>query len=238
MQRAKISGIMPTFEPPQLTCRPLPDFDPTDWNAIKNAFADADYCELQQAWRESPEPDFTPARVAVGWRENELLVYAELTDFDIFNDAKHLNDATYAKGDIFEIFARPENQSDYFEFHITPENQNLQLHWPDDKACWTCEDTQESLAPYFVAEKLIESQTQIQRENNFWRVLASVPASIARTGSTPKAGITDGDVWAFSFSRYDCTRGREAPVWSATSPHSQPKFHRQQEWGRLKFIKA
>jgi hypothetical protein len=226
------------FSPPELQCRPLPEFDETEWNAIANAFANADACDLQQAWLENPETDFTSARVRVGWREDALWVYAELSDFDIFNDAKHLNDATYAKGDIFEIFVRPENQSDYWEFHITPENQNLQLHWPDDKAVWTCEDSQESLAPYFFNEPLIQSRTQIQREKNLWRVVARVPAGVAHAGSTPGVKIGDGDVWSFSFSRYDCTRGRELPVWSATSPHPEPKFHRQQEWGRLVFTRS
>jgi hypothetical protein len=41
--------------------------------------------------------------------------------------------------------------------------------------------------------------------------------------------------WLFSFSRYDYTRGRGEPVISSTSPHAAPAFHRQQEWGRLRF---
>lgn len=223
---------MPKFEPLKLSCRPLPEFDTTDWNSIEAAFADASSCELKQAWRKNPEPDFAPARVAVGWRDDALWVYAELTDVDIFNDATHLNDATYAKGDIFEIFLRPENQNDYWEFHITPESQNLQLHWPDDKAVWVCEDSQESLAPYFFNEQLIQSQTQIQRDKNSWRVLARVPANIVDS-----AKIKSGAVWSFSFSRYDCTRGRELPDWSSSSPHPEPKFHRQQEWGKMYFEK-
>ena len=221
---------MQVLRAPELTSRPLPNFDAADWSAVENAFATADSCEFQQAWRESPEPGFQPARVRVGHRDNALWVYAELSDLDIFNAAAHLNDATYAKGDIFEIFVRPLEQEDYFEFHVTPENQNLQLHWPDDQAVWSCEDTQESLSPYFVPGVLLRSRTQVLREENLWRVLASVPFSVARAGSTQA-----GDVWSFSFSRYDCTRGQDEPVFSASSPHAQPRFHRQQEWGRLIF---
>jgi hypothetical protein len=216
--------------PPELICRPLPAFDINDWNAIEAAFADAPSCAFQQAWLETPEADFQPATVRVGWQGNRLWVYGELGDVDIFNDATHLNDATYAKGDIFEIFVRPEGQDDYYEFHTTPENHNLQLHWPDNQTVWGCEDTQESLAPYFTDKPLITSNTQVQRENNLWRVIASVPADIAHSGA-----IEVGDVWNFSFSRYDCTRGRVLPVWSASSPHAEPRFHRQQEWGKLTF---
>lgn len=215
---------------PRLTCRPLTDFVADDWNSVKKAFAHAESCQLHQAWRDAPESEFEPAQVRVGWRDNALWVYAELSDCDIFNDATHLNDRTYELGDLFEILVRPEGQDDYFEFHVTPENQKLQLHWPDAQAVWKFDDRHESLKPYLVSEVLLHSQTQVQRENNFWRVLASVPARISHSRR-----IQTGDIWNFSFSRYDCTRGRSEPVLSSCSPHAQPRFHRQQEWGQLSF---
>lgn len=215
----------------ELNCRPLASFDESDWTTVEKAFANADSCELVQAWRDSPELEFQPARVRVGWRDEALWVYAELSDRDIFNDATHLNDRTYELGDLFEILVRPIGQDDYFEFHVTPENHQLQLHWPDVDAVWKFDDRHESLNPYFVPKVLLVSQTQVQCQNYFWRVLAKVPASIAGSKS-----IQTGDFWAFSFSRYDCTRSKSEPVLSSCSPHTQPRFHRQQEWGRLHFI--
>jgi hypothetical protein len=44
--------------------------------------------------------------------------------------------------------------------------------------------------------------------------------------------------WRFSFSRYDYTRGRVAPVISSTSPHAKADFHHQQEWGILRLASA
>lgn len=221
---------MQVLSVPELSCRLLADFEIDDWSATEKAFAQAERCELQQAWRAAPEPGFQPARVRVGWRENSLWVYAELRDLDIFNDATQLNDRTYQLGDLFEILLRPEGQTDYFEFHITPENQKLQLHWPDGESVWKFDDRHESLEPYFVSKVLLRSRTQMQPEKNLWRVLAAVPASIAHSKT-----IQAGDIWNFSFSRYDCTRGKSEPILSSCSPHAEPRFHRQEEWGKFVF---
>jgi hypothetical protein len=51
-----------------------------------------------------------------------------------------------------------------------------------------------------------------------------------------RARSLEGTDWLFSFSRYDCTRGLAVPVISSTSPHAAPSFHRQQEWGTLRFV--
>jgi hypothetical protein len=217
----------------EIQCHRLASFDARDWSAVKQAFAGASPCKLTQMWREIPEAEFQPAQARAGWRDDALWVYAELSDCDIFNDAAHFNDRTYELGDLFEILIRPDGQEDYFEFHITPENQQLQLHWPDADAIWKFDERHESLQPYFVPKVLLVSQTEVQHQNNFWRVLAKIPSCVARSKS-----IKVGDVWVFSFSRYDCTRGKSDPALSSCSPHAQPRFHRQQEWGRLHFLNS
>ncbi len=213
----------------ELSCRPLPEFDAANWNAVDDAFAACDWCALQQAWRAAPEPGFQPARVRIGWRPDALWVDAHLTDLDIFNAATHLNDKTYGLGDIFEIFALPAAQQTYYEFHITPENQQLQLRWPDFQAIDQFSGGHESLAPFFVTG-MLQSRTEVQPQRNFWRVLARVPATIAQSEI-----IREGDAWMFSFSRYDTTRGVAEPVHSSSSPHAEINFHRRHEWGRINF---
>ena len=64
-----------------------------------------------------------------------------------------------------------------------------------------------------------------------WFVLAEIPSRILEEAG----GISPGDVWRFSFCRYDFTQGSEIPILSSTSHHAMRGFHRQQEWGRLKF---
>ena len=222
---------MKSWPVPELNCRLLPNFQLDDWNAVEAAFAGADGCEMGQGWRAEPEPHFQPASVRLGWRDNRLWVYARLQDRDIFNDATRLNDATYELGDIFEILVRPIAQDAYFEFHVTPENQHLQLRWPDVQAIERYSGKHQSLQPFLFREKVLESQTSVQAELHQWRVLDGVPATVAES---PR--IHEGDIWSFSFSRYDYARGVAEPVLSSSSPHAVPKFHRQQEWGLLRFI--
>jgi hypothetical protein len=62
-------------------------------------------------------------------------------------------------------------------------------------------------------------------------VLALIPVASVCEHVRPLAGSE----WRFSFSRYDYTRGTDAPVISSTSPHAEPSFHRLQEWGMIRF---
>ncbi|HOP97580.1 MAG TPA: hypothetical protein PLH97_12370 [Verrucomicrobiota bacterium] len=47
--------------------------------------------------------------------------------------------------------------------------------------------------------------------------------------------LAAGARWQFSFGRYDHTQDGMGAVVSSTSPHAEPDFHRQQEWGLLEF---
>ena len=69
-------------------CLPLPAFDAGDFHAVRAAFRGAMPIPLTQAWLDQPEPDFAPGTVRTGWREDSLLVFAELVDDDIFTRAR------------------------------------------------------------------------------------------------------------------------------------------------------
>ena len=71
---------------PQIECPELPAFETAaELNAARHEFRAAPVCKLQQAWRIEPEPGFAPAAVRVGWRNNALLLLAELNDADILH---------------------------------------------------------------------------------------------------------------------------------------------------------
>lgn len=192
-----------------------------DWDAIERAFAGAAPIELAQAWRPQPQANFAPGNARLGWGDEALWVYAVLRDDDIFNAADAPNQPTWTTGDVFEIFLRPMEQNAYFELHVTPENQTLQLRYPDEDALARSKSWRE----FLVTRPLFSSYTRV--EAGQWRVLAEIP----------RRSIVEGDSWrgqwTFSLSRYDTTRGQDKPVLSSTSPHPQPRFHRQSEWRRL-----
>lgn len=218
---------------PVIRCGQLPDFDDADLAAVRVAFAAATPCVMGQAWRVKQEPDFAPGQVRVGWRLDELLVFAELTDRDIFSHATGDNQRMWELGDTFEMFLRPSGQTEYFELHVTPNNHRLQLRFPNAAALERLRATGR-IDEFVLPRGVFHSRTWVQPENQKWFVFAAVPAlTVCR-----QARLSSGSRWLFSFSRYDYTRGHLEPVISSTSPHPVASFHRQEEWGELTFVNS
>ena len=222
--------ILPTRQGPAICCRPLPVFEEGSLDAVRAAFALATPCALGQGWRAAAEPGFAPGQVRAGWRPDALLLFAELTDHDIFTNATAPNQRMWELGDTFEIFLRPAGQTPYVEFHVTPNNLRLQLRIPSTEAL-RCAQASNVFDEFLLPGNAFHSVTWVQPENRKWFVLAVIP-TIAVSGA---ARLNVGSRWRFSFSRYDCTRGGNGPVFSSTSPHAAADFHRQSEWGVLNF---
>jgi hypothetical protein len=216
---------------PQIQCLRAPALDERNPDALLASFATATPVELRQAWLEKPESDFAPASVWTAWREQSLLVLAQLTDADIFTGVTGLNQKAWLLGDTFEIFLRPAGQTAYVEFHVTPNNQHLQLRFPSAEE-FTRINKAGLLENVMLPGEMFRSRTWVQTEARRWLVFAEIPARAVCVGpAKPLLGCQ----WHFSFSRYDYTRGRAEPVISSTSPHAVASFHRQQEWGTLSF---
>ncbi|HZQ46778.1 MAG TPA: hypothetical protein VFC07_07205, partial [Verrucomicrobiae bacterium] len=88
-----------------------------------------------------------------------------------------------------------------------------------------------SIEKVLVPGEAFHSRTWVQPEAGKWFAYAKIPASSVCLQPRP----LKGSQWHFSFSRYDYTRGRKAPVISSTSPHPVANFHHQDEWGLLTF---
>ncbi len=175
---------------------------------------------MRQAWRKELEPGFMPATIRTGWRDDKLLLFAELTDVDIFNAATSLNQCTWLLGDVLEVFLQPVDQPGYVEFHVTPENNRLQLAFPraGGKA-------------QVIQDRPFHSQTWVDQDGRRWSVYMEVP-TVSVIGN--HKSLLDRQC-RVSFSRYDYTRGRNQPVISSTSAHQEPDFHRFHEWSLLHF---
>lgn len=208
----------------------LQSFVRDDLAAVSKAFQSAPQIALRQAWREKEEPDFAPGIIRVGWQNESLLVFAELSDADIFTRATGENEFLWEKGDAFEIFLRPEGQTAYFEFHVAPNNCRMQMRFADAQAVGRM-SARGAFHEALVAGKFFCSMTWTQPEAKRWFVFADIPVASVCEKKQPLARTH----WHFSFSRYDYTHDREKPVISSTSAHTQPKFHRQDEWGLMQF---
>ena len=81
---------------------------------------------MQQGWLDSREADFLSAEIRVGWTPSRLIVLAKIPDRDIFTQATGPNQKMWELGDVFEMFLKPEDRTDYVELHVTPPNFRLQ----------------------------------------------------------------------------------------------------------------
>jgi hypothetical protein len=229
MQAAGSSRIR-QLTAPSVVCKALPAFDETNVGEVRKAFLGATPCPFWQAWLKREARNFSPGTVRVGFGKSSLLVFAQMTDTDIFNSATGLNQRTWELGDVFEIFLRGPEKEGYVELHVTPNNQRLQLCYPDAAAVVSARKNG-NMDHFLIRHDAFHSRTWIDTQKNQWFVYAEIPTAIV-TGST---GPVDNTQWRFSFGRYDYTRGAKKPVISSTSPHAEADFHRHHEWGVMAF---
>jgi len=190
--------------------------------------------DMKQAWRIQPDPDFEPAHVRIGWNQEAMVIEAELTDHDIFNPVTGFNKVAFDKGDVFEIFLRPEWQKSYFDFHVTPDNQVLQLRFANDQQAGQLsagKTLDERLANRKISQPRITSSVRIDTAAKRWIVNVTIPFSLVVETGAMRPGVR----WLCSFCRYNYTRGVREPVLSSTSPHELCNFHRQHEWRPIEF---
>jgi hypothetical protein len=223
-----MADITPTT-PLYLECRALPALASGDLKSVRALFEGAKGLRLRQAWLARAEEDFTPGTIWVGWRGNMLLVFAELEDADIFTRATAHNQRMWELGDTFEMFLQPADSSGYAEFHVTPNNLRLQLRFPDSQSVRRAQAAN-LFDEFLLRGEVFGSRTWV--ETRKWCIYAEIPALAICGADKP----LEGTHWRFSFSRYDYIRGRREPIISSTSPHAEPDFHRQQEWGTLQLV--
>jgi len=209
-----------------ITCRELPFFRHDALEAVRAAFRGAMSIPLRQHWLPQTQTEFRSGTVCTGWRDNDLFVFAELDDADIFTAATGPNQRMWELGDTFEIFLRAEPQVPYIELHVTPPNHRLQLRFASAQAFRS-----KGFEHHLVGGDVFSSWTWIRPDYQHWCLLAQIPSTVVSDVPTS----LKGQQWRFSFSRYDYTRGQKKPVLSSTSPHPVFDFHRQEDWGKLAF---
>lgn len=200
-----------------------------DPQQVRTAFAPNPSISLRQAWREEPEADFRPARVKCGWDDQALWVYAVLEDDDILNPVREDHQPAFMRGDVIELFLKPDGGSSYYELHVTPHNHVYQLRIPSQEAFY--QHRQSGLpSKWTVFDPLFSSRVELLPETQQWRVLARI--EFVKLGL--KTPIQPESEWRVSFSRYDYSQNRDQPILSSSSNHKIIDFHRQEEWNTLK----
>lgn len=199
---------------------------------IKKNIDNPNCLDLRQNWHNETGLDFEPAFVQLGFNENNLLVFAELVDSDIFNPAIKFNDPIRNKGDFFEMILRPANQEHYYEMHITPDNIQSQYCFPSEKILKKQifgKGTDYIIANFGVNKKLFESKTKVFKDKNIWQVFAQVDLRAITDNYRPD---TEQKIH-FAFCRYNYNRPNPQPQLSSTAKLTEKNFHNQNEWDTL-----
>ena len=212
-------NVFEMSQSPQIICQEVPAYDPTNLDDVRRAFAGVTDCWLQQSWLAKPEPEFEPASVRAGWRNDSLVLLAELKDIDIFTDARHPNERFWELGDTLEIFLRPREQDAYTEFHVAPNNLRTQLRFASAAALEQARK-RDSFDDVLVQGDHFSSHVWVQADRGYWYALLEIPSRAV----CDKAETLDGSKWFFSFCRCDHTRGRSRPVLSLNLPPCPARF--------------
>jgi hypothetical protein len=217
----------PSIECPKIDYRAW-----TTWRTVGDAMSRAPVLSFGQAWLPQDEAGLAPGAVALAHDGDELIIYAELFDADIFNPVREHGAHAYQRGDVFEIFLRAEGEGNYFEHHITPDNYTLQLSFPSLTAFAENCSADPDWAKPFATSLSVPSRVFVQPEMSLWRLLAIVPLHSIATNR--EQGLSSP--WRFSICRYDHTHGREKPALSSTTPYRFANFHHHEAWGRLSLM--
>jgi hypothetical protein len=220
---------MTNVELPAILCRKLSDFNGEELEFVRREFYKSVPCQLQQSWLPVSQQEFETGLVYTGWKDSNLIVFAELTDTEIFTSAKEPGDYLWRLGDTFEIFLGRRDQAAYYEFHVAPSNLKSQLHFQDSKAVEWVSRTQRFEDLMMEGDAFV-SQTWVKPEIRRWFVLAEISGKLMEAN-----GELAGAHWSISFCRYDYTRGKDLPVISSASPYTQADFHRRDEWRSICF---
>ncbi len=222
---------------PRIICRKTDVLDINDWHAADALFKDAEFAEFQQGWTDKPTDGFRPAKAAAAWTNQHLFIYAELCDYDIFNEIpeKEFNRIAIEHGDVFEIFLKPAGQDSYYEIHVSPTNQKFQLRLPflgcfqELKSKFKSSD--EMLDSFKIWAPVMRSNVRVDKASGKWWVVVEIPFSML----VENKAVAVGSKWRFSFCRYDYTRPDKKPTYSSTSHHSAINYHLVDEYGELEF---
>lgn len=212
---------------PDLECPSIDYRGWKTWEEVGQAMQAAAICPTRQTWKTTPDPAFAPARVALAHWQGKLIVYAELTDAEIYNDSQTGGGQIFTTGDVLETFLRAETDKNYLEHHVSPDNVFTQLEFADGNVIKNFGKIAE---PYKTLVGDVPVRSAVWVQSDLWRVLLVIP--LMEVTVAPELS----PVWRFSFSRYDFTKGKKGAVLSSTSGHDEANFHQQSGWGRLRLV--
>jgi len=167
-----------------------------------------------------------PTWFKTAWNERELSVFFHCTDTDAW--ATHtVRDAPLYDEEVVEIFIDPVGDlQSYFEIEVNPLNTVCDLLLRRTRSGW-----QKTFSWDLEGFRAVTNHQKNETPPS-WTVEMAIPFA----GLGPDFGPTPGKTWRVNFLRIDRPKNSEWEL-SAWSPTGKPRFHIQEKFGFLEFVR-
>jgi hypothetical protein len=198
--------------------------------AWKNAVVIEDF---NAGWLKRPA--MSPTRARLLWDDQGLYFAADMDDGDLYADITE-QDGMCWLNDVFELFFKPSIQKPgYYELQVNAAGTKLDMYLPSRGAGGYERFKGGDTFQWRSAVALRGSLNDWQDKDEGWSVEGMIPwDDFAQAGGRPKVG----DGWLFALCRYDYSVAYESPDLSSCAPLTEANFHRYEDYGLLRFVKA
>ena len=156
---------------------------------------------------------------------------ASMADTELRSFGTKRNDTLW-EGDVFELFFKPSAvKPEYFEFQANPRMLVFEMAFPrrgDNPLAF-------KTAPPLGSKAVVVLKGTLDQPGDRdlgWSVEGRIPwSAFAAGGGKPNPG----DEWLFALCRYDYGPDGTRPVLMSSAPLTEPKFHRYEDYGKLRF---
>lgn len=175
-----------------------------------------------------------PGKVKFLYDKDYLYISANLTDDDIValepkNQVSHCT-----KGDVFEIFLKPENALHYWEIHITPAGYNAVIFYPSRGYHFLGQIVMPEKSPLKKMKYKVSLNGTLNNnkdKDRSWSVEAAIPLDELKAQGIP---FDAENQWRVLISRYNYSRYQAFCELSSAPELTKLDFHVHEEYGYLK----
>ena len=175
-----------------------------------------------------------PGKVKFLCDKDYLYISANLTDDDIValepkNQVSHCT-----KGDVFEIFLKPENALHYWEIHITPAGYSAVIFYPSRGYHFLGKIVMPEKSPLKKMKYKVSLNGTLNNnkdKDRSWSVEAAIPLDELKAQGIP---FDAKNQWRVLISRYNYSRYQAFCELSSCPELTKLDFHVHEEYGYLK----